>query len=133
MHDTNMSFTFVYDIRRVTDLRKAILYARHQLMQEAFQQNYNIMILEGYAYSRLLITNGNELTFEGSGIVDGASRSCARARSIALKWSTVGDPPMPWAKSTRYRHCPSPEYSTTARKNFINACPRRTRCLMGVS
>ena len=48
MHDSNMSFTFAHDIRRAADLRKAIQYARYQLMREASRRNYNIMIVEGY-------------------------------------------------------------------------------------
>lgn len=47
MHDCDMSFKFVHDLRRETDLRKAVQFARHQLLQEASRRNYNIMIVEG--------------------------------------------------------------------------------------
>ena len=50
-----MSFKFGHDIRRVTDLRKAILYARCQLMQEAHRQNYNIMVVEGYVFPSCVV------------------------------------------------------------------------------
>ena len=47
MHESDMSFKFVHELRRETDLRKAVQFARYQLMQEAARQNYNIMIVEG--------------------------------------------------------------------------------------
>lgn len=47
MHDCDMSFKFVHDLRRETDLRKAVQFARHQLLQEASHRNFNIMIVEG--------------------------------------------------------------------------------------
>ncbi|KAF7789858.1 hypothetical protein EIP86_000806 [Pleurotus ostreatoroseus] len=48
MHSTDMQFKFVHDVRYVSDLRKALQHAQHQLRQEAARQNYNIMIVEGW-------------------------------------------------------------------------------------
>ncbi|KAJ3552435.1 hypothetical protein NM688_g4152 [Phlebia brevispora] len=48
MHNTNIHFKFVHDLRHVTDLRRAVQHARYQLMQEAVRRNYNIMLLEGW-------------------------------------------------------------------------------------
>lgn len=47
MHSVDMHFKFVHELRRVSDMRKAVQHARHQLMQEAARQNYNVMIVEG--------------------------------------------------------------------------------------
>lgn len=48
MHDADMIFKFEHELRRATDVPKAVQFARSQLMQDARRLNYNILLLEGY-------------------------------------------------------------------------------------
>ena len=47
MHHSNLSFTFSHELRHVTDVRKAVQFARYQLMQDAARLHYNILLSEG--------------------------------------------------------------------------------------
>lgn len=47
MHHTNTTFTFTHELRDIADLQKAVLFARHKLMQEAVRLQFNILLSEG--------------------------------------------------------------------------------------
>ena len=47
MHDTNILVSVQHELRHVSELRKAVLFARHQLMQEVYKLHYNILLMEG--------------------------------------------------------------------------------------
>ena len=47
VHDTNLTFQFVHELRGAEDLRKAVQYARAHLMQDAVRLEYNVLLSEG--------------------------------------------------------------------------------------
>ncbi|PSR71294.1 hypothetical protein PHLCEN_2v12808 [Hermanssonia centrifuga] len=48
MHDADMSFKIEHDIQRSTDLQKVLQVARYHLMEQAFQHNFNVLLVEGW-------------------------------------------------------------------------------------
>ncbi len=48
MHETNILVSVQHELRSVAELRKAVLFARHQLLREASKLHYNVLLMEGY-------------------------------------------------------------------------------------
>ncbi|KAI0343902.1 hypothetical protein BDW22DRAFT_1103518 [Trametopsis cervina] len=55
--ENDISFEFKHELRRIVDLRKAVLFARQQLMQDASGLGFNILLMEGWQYT--LLRKGN--------------------------------------------------------------------------
>ncbi|KAI0803056.1 hypothetical protein BC629DRAFT_1438147 [Irpex lacteus] len=53
MHETNILVSVQHELRSVAELRKAVLFARHQLLREASKLHYNVLLMEGWRYTLL--------------------------------------------------------------------------------
>ncbi|OBZ78840.1 hypothetical protein A0H81_00552 [Grifola frondosa] len=51
--DVPMGGTYVFDLRKGADLRRAVVFARQQLLQEALAKNYNVLLTEGYTFTHM--------------------------------------------------------------------------------
>lgn len=47
VHSTTIHGAYVFDLKTAADLRRAVVFARQRLLQEAAQKEYNFFLIEG--------------------------------------------------------------------------------------
>ncbi|KAI0359184.1 hypothetical protein OH77DRAFT_1396572, partial [Trametes cingulata] len=53
VHSTVMHRTYCFDLKSTSDLRRAVLFARQKLLQEAAEKDFNIFLIEGWSVTHL--------------------------------------------------------------------------------
>ncbi|PIL29582.1 hypothetical protein GSI_08218 [Ganoderma sinense ZZ0214-1] len=53
VYDATMSGVYVFELKKVTNLRGAVAFARKTLLQDAATKGYNIFLFEGWKVTRL--------------------------------------------------------------------------------
>lgn len=52
VYDATMSGVYVFEMKKVTNLRGAVAFARKTLLQDAAVKGYNVFLSEGYVFPR---------------------------------------------------------------------------------
>ena len=55
MYDATMSGSYVFELKKTTSLRSAVIFARQRLLQAAAAMGYNVFVTEGCARQLSLI------------------------------------------------------------------------------
>ncbi|KAI0824130.1 hypothetical protein BC628DRAFT_1420233 [Trametes gibbosa] len=53
VHSATVQATYTFDLKNDTDLRRAVVFARQKLLQEAARKEYNVFLKEGWSVARL--------------------------------------------------------------------------------
>ena len=48
VYDATMCGSYLFELKKVTNLRSAVIFARQRLLQDAVSKGYNIFLTEGY-------------------------------------------------------------------------------------
>ena len=48
MYDATMSGVYVFELKRIPNLRGAVAFARQTLLQDAAEKGFNVFLSEGY-------------------------------------------------------------------------------------
>ncbi|KAH9853188.1 hypothetical protein C2E23DRAFT_729217 [Lenzites betulinus] len=53
VHSSTVQGTYTFDLKSDTDLRRAVVFARQKLLQEAARKEYNVFLTEGWSVTHL--------------------------------------------------------------------------------
>ncbi|KAI0670115.1 hypothetical protein C8Q78DRAFT_1080012 [Trametes maxima] len=53
VYSSMIDHTYLFDLKSPSDLRRAVIFARNRLLQEAAQKEYNIFLSEGWSVTHL--------------------------------------------------------------------------------
>ncbi len=52
VYDATMTGAYLFEMKKVTNLRGAVIFARQRLLQDAGAKGYNVFLTEGYVNIR---------------------------------------------------------------------------------